>query len=966
MPHAATLCSIAHVHARSSIKAGPTLACPSLSSTSLATSTTITKQIGRSLPHGSCRNIPHHRHHRQSHYQAFSGTHNTSTRHHPRSSYVGSSHPSYDPQLAAYMDRWVRVVFSGHRRMHSSLAKPIPTSVSTSYTVIDIPTQQIPLDCEGSTTLDPLPTDRRGGSTVTSNDKEGGSMSLSEFRQCLDALPVDDHGLVFEFRSLKKRKPNQQPKPYMSKQDQEKIDQYWQEYLAIAEQDRMEREAGIAREDGNQLSRSDYTRLMQIVRYGQHPKEAMHRILVLKDAMDKRGFRLTRKMGEIVARTYLNLGSIEKSIQIHDCIVERVGRGSWEHKKLLWAMVDGFAVNRFFQQGVTFLDSHVVESDQDRDLYLALHRRLLAYRLDTSSPSAFSQSRLNALHVFYNRKFPLRLSDLTQALEVINSQTEKVESLLDFSTTSAGTLVKSGNSALLTPLLVSLLRAYQLPEAARVRSLMLQQNVPLDRDAIRLEFLRSLESCPEREERIGVMEQWDRMTSDNPLSLDVEYSALLRSRFYELDLSGALAAAQYMAEQDLAAHKMDFRNLNSHIINFGSPKEFPLYLQIRYTLPKVAGPNLRTYRRLVYAACRRSDLHSAMDLFKLIRIRHQSWTLDTPFYNAIISTAAAIGHINVAEKMFRCLLESGLEPDHYSFEGLLNGYGQVGDLEAALMIPEQMIKRKLSPTTKTFNLVMKAYLGARRDLSTSRKLLKVMQLSQGSVAPDLVTFNQLLEGYRRVANTTWFDDYFDQFFGERSRCRRERQRLIGIVGSDKSLVKVDKETARLIWQRKRDAGLLGPEKTDDWTLLIQLKHSLSLPSVDLTTVQELWQAIEPKLEGLPCSSSPSPSPSPSFAEDTASRDLEKGTSKIESPLPATYVPFKRRLGRETFLPATDQELFRFTTLSLFRDAFHSRGHPRGVKHIDRLLRKHFPTHPEVMARSNSRPSAPKLRVDTLS
>ncbi|KAF9307567.1 hypothetical protein BGZ91_008365, partial [Linnemannia elongata] len=301
-------------------------------------------------------------------------------------------------------------------------------------------------------------------------------------------------------------------------------------------------------------------------------------------------------------------------------------------------------------------------------------------------------------------------------------------------------------------------------------------------------------------------------------------------------------------------------------------------------------------------------------------------------------------HIRVAEKTFACLLEDGLTPDHYSFHGLLNGYGHSGDLEAAVLIPQQMVKHKLSPTTKTFNLIMKAYLGSRGDLTTSRKLFQVMQRSGKAVPPDLVTFNQLLEGYRRSGNLTWFDAYFDRYFGPQDSSTAGSNstwsfkggvasadsRQVGSKPDPGSIGVPDRPFQQL--DQRSDAcravlEIVKPEKTDDKTLLIQLKHSLLLTSIDTAIVWELWHTLHPRL-----------APSSALGSSAASEIVSGSSSNVEAKLdgattetntttmtattpsaPKTHVPFKRLLGGVS-MAATDGDHFRFTALSLFRHA----------------------------------------------
>ncbi|KAI1293932.1 hypothetical protein EDD11_008340 [Mortierella claussenii] len=691
--------------------------------------------------------------------------------------------------------------------------------------------------------------------------------------------------------------------------------------------------------------------------------------------------------------------------------------GSKEHKRLLWTMAHAFTVNQFTTEGILFLDQlpsfckssttrkepiDALGTAVDEGLELELTQEQVQAQEEEGRQFIHSLYRKLYLQHFKSSQAPsttssqaLPLGSLSaKQLEVIQQFTalrslptrDSVVRLLSLPELSpsghasvplqllaravAGMLIKTGDSQTVIPLLQSLLLSCQIEEATRVLDLMLQHGMDPEVDQIRLHLLHSFDASRDQQDLKSVLKQWDVITEkriarpvqpeqdsqEGSQSVAAQYSNLIHQSILNNDLQGALKAAQYIAEQGWIAQGLDFRRLNSVMINHShsssqassyfsafSASDYPLYLQIRYTLGGSIAPDLHTYRRLVFAACRRSDLLTALTLFKLVRTRHPSWVLDLTIYNAIISTAAAIEEIKVAEKTFACLIQDGLIPDHYSFHGLLNGYSNVGDLEAAVMIPEQMLKYKLQPTTKTFNLVMKSYLSSGRgkgDMATTRKLFKVMKQSstetsastsseqqkrqQQSIAPDLVTFNQLLEGYRRIGNTMWFDAYFDKHFGNKGR-----------PPSDSDPVAEQEE-------KKEAATTVRAEKSDDRSLLIQLKYSLNLPNVNLATVQELWRAIEPKFR--PSSASPSLDIDSTTSKDNGGDPQHLINRDGESTLPPTHVPFPRLLD-SVWMPATDEEHFRFTTLILFRNAFRTRGDVVGVKTMDGLLSKFFPHHP---------------------
>ncbi|KAF9425870.1 hypothetical protein BGZ94_007147 [Podila epigama] len=951
----------------------------------------------------------------------------------------------YDYDLALCMNRWIHRIVHGQRRSHSTLAKPMHATSVPTYTMTDISSTVQEHDL-GAIPHGPLtrlvaesdhshhshhshhrhsrhsrphkdvqpssfPPPRQAGATE--------SQALYNLRHSMSLLPIDSFQLTPQFRTFVKHKPNAKRKMVPTQHHFQDVDQIWQQYRQCHPKD--------------QLTRPDYTKLMRIVCHSRRNKVAAQRILELKTTMEANAMTLTRKMNEMVIQAHFVLGNPEKSIDIFQTLQEVVtGR---EYKRVMWTMIDGFATNGMALQGFEFLDKQLTLSmlkatrpaltssytsiststspvplmDLDTEWFHGLYSRLLFQHLHSQQiKTTCSVHGIDLLCTFTDWSFPPPVKDFESLLKRLdNSHDEKQRNhrgsgrlLHGLSRSIAGSLIATGQQALLMPLIVRLVRTCQLPEAERVVRLMRENQIEPELDLIRQHLLEFLyESVDEaKEEREEIIDQWevlmlrqqqqqqqslekqqqqqpiDSMTtmsayptvsttskptdtnSDRPQddTRTHHYSSIIEHCLQNNDLRGAELAAQYMSDRGWPVSGIDFWKLNSVMVNRGSPEDYIRYLEIRYTLSQATAetgtgygygakgsvgvtsgekilpfsssstavqPDLHTYRRLIYAACRRSDLHSALGLFKLVRVRHPNWTVDTSIYNAIMSTAAATGHIQVAEKTFSCMLQDGQAPDLFSFHALLNGYGTMGDLEAAILIPEKMIKMNLVPTTKTFNLVMKAYLTSKRDLATSRKLFRVMS-SSNIVPPDLVTWKGI------VVRATHFGKA-----GMKSAPQDEQRRM---TSASASAHDIDPSAIHSKSTQMTSKGTVvsRPNQADDKTLLIQLKHSLALPSLDASMVWELWNAVGPKLED---SSQP--------VTDSVSSSAALSSSSSSSPrLPSTHVPFKRLVG-STLMLATDQDHFRFTTLNLFRTAFKARGDTKGFKQLDRILRERFPHHP---------------------
>ncbi|KAF9938214.1 hypothetical protein BGZ65_000198 [Modicella reniformis] len=862
-----------------------------------------------------------------------------------------------------------------------NLAKPVANPTVTSY-IVDIPTDppSQPLDKalinqqQQQQQQQQQPESSSKVSDISVVEVHASALSdFTDFRKAMDGIPIEDHELPPAFQSFKDIK--RKSKPYLSKDHRRAIDRLWEDY-------RTKRYLN--------LTRGDYVRLMRIFRYSSARTVAARRILELQKDMSARGMIFRGKLYEMVLQAHIVQGTVQESIQIYQEVTAMLGEGTTvEHKRVLWTMVDAFVANQRVPEGIKFLDQlpivNPVDGSRPPLRVDSLYRRLFfrPYSPNVLSPPAPPpfppHTPLGAIQEFTERLSPPQQKDALRILKLLESHSDGIKLLSMFSKTSAGLLIKLGQIKSVSSLISNLVLSRQLEEVARVLDLTLRHGMELDMDQIRLDVLRFLDTQSELGDNlkdvVGSMDQWDTIAiqhtkplassmpdlSDPSTSLTMflttDYSRLMRECIEGGEFREALRAAKYIRLRNWAPHEINSHQLCSWMVNYGRSSNYSAFLQVGYALGGPLTPNLHTYRRLVYAACRRSDLHSAITLLEQVRMQHPDWKFDATFYNSIISTAAATKHIRVAEKAFACLLEDGIPPDYFSFHGLLNGYGETGDLKAALMIPERMLKHKLNPTTKTFNLVMKAYLIARKDLTTSSKLFRAMQHSEQSVPPNLITFNRLLDGYRRVGNTTWFDAFFDQHFGP------EKEVVVQSADCKDMELELEDPVAQQSRpftrkNRKADMGNIRSKKSDDQTLLIQLKYSLALPNVDLQTVRTLWRIVESRLVPIPAHSVSEPS---SAASPDSDNDIELDSSQstqsshpsstspysriAEDILPPTHVPFQKWLN-PTKVPATDAAYVRFTALALFRSAFRSRGDIAGVKRIDQLLAEFFPEHPQ--------------------
>ncbi|KAF9584870.1 serine/threonine kinase [Lunasporangiospora selenospora] len=869
---------------------------------------------------------------------------------------------------------------------------------------------------------------------------------VNQFQQSLKALNVQDYALPIEFRSLSKEVSHSGKKGFIPGSIRRSIRTLWEDFLVISSDTTGARTS---------LTAMDYRHFLMAMRYSGKAKESSKMITEMEEILRRAEVPLTRSMAGIVARAHLLQGSVQEAVRVYGEYAQTTNKRSIEHDRMLSVMVDGFVTSQRFSEGTMFLD-WVLDTHQDPIFIQELYKRLFSHQLRTKSVlDSYSPKVHGAIRFFNNMTFPPTAPGLVKTLEIIEQDPNCVQLLSSFSQSVAGRLMKMRDRKLMTPLILSLLKANELNEVSRVLRLMQCQGMSPELDQVRVRVLRSMMklrntaesesgSATEAEmiarvvEQEGILDQWDwivqqqgvlgydtsekssipgfKIDEAGHLAAPQEYGysqVIAQCLVKEKDVETALQAAQYMRTRGWTARGIDFWKMNSAIVNFVDSSQYGDYLELRYTLGDPAAPDLHTYRRLIYAACRQSDLRSALTLYGQLKARHEDWKLDNTVYNAMISTASAMGLVAVAEKTFQCMIEDGVQPDYYSFHGLLNGYCNQKDLEAAILVPGQMVKWKLEPNVETFNLIIKAYLSIEKpNISTSRRLLKTMQASKTSVPPNLLTFNMLLDGYRRAGNTGWFDHFFDRYFAPPSDPVPESEsnsKPMHEIGQESflnpggnvdeldagvhtsstfsSLDPAHQEQTRAHPQTRQAKTMEArrsetrPGRGNDQTLLVQLKYSLSLPDVDLETVWELWNAIQAKFQKMESPKFKTVYLKPPTFKNRSLTDAEDGSaqgfgtstmglktdkttgsgsesgqvnesSKSRS-LPRTHVPFKRMLG-STLVQATDEEQFQFMVLKVFRDAFEDRGDNRGVNKMEKMQRYIFGSHPDVIQREADR------------
>ncbi|KAF9973281.1 hypothetical protein BGZ73_003480 [Actinomortierella ambigua] len=676
-----------------------------------------------------------------------------------------------------------------------------------------------------------------------------------------------------------------------------------------------------------------------------------------------------------------------------------------EHELMLTAIVGGFAKKGMVLQGIGFLDQTV--HYEDPDVVQALYGQLIQTHFAPQDydpnhrhhTQALPEDRVNQVRIieFFrnNESFPYyKIKKLLSQLENSADGSILVKELSSHGLGSL--LVQLREQGSLGALLVSLLRQSQVDEAVRLLDGMIDKDIMPPLKVIRTRLVRSMSSHDNgddlRARQEQVLQAWDDATGRRGLfvaealnalpderEIDLEhdpltpasrarvwteqprlqwalqarstreYETMIESLIRDQELTTAVDAAKYFAHRGWQSEHLDFRQLNSAMINFGSSDQFIQYFHVRYLMGPAARPDLHTFRRFIYAACRRSDLYTALSLFQILKTTHPEWRLDASLYNPIISTASVIpGRMAVAEKMFQAMRQSGVVPDLYTYHALLNGYANAGQLEPAKQIPPMMKQQGLEPTTKTLNLVIKTYLKARNDVSTGRRLLKIMESSK-NVEFDQVTINMLLEGHHKAGNEAWLEHFLDKYFaGDTSENARAVTQPGNTEAQSSTTTTSSKSTSgsrgplpSASWAREHLATLAqqrrksgGDSRHDYWTMYSALKLALWKTDISAKEVWALWETVNDQIiapTNLPATHVP-------FTKVIATDVGDRSGSRSSKSAPESTTP-RRKTETRTM---SNADYFKYTSLQLFWHAFKKQGDLRGVKMINRQALKLFP------------------------
>ncbi|XP_055603442.1 pentatricopeptide repeat-containing protein 1, mitochondrial [Uranotaenia lowii] len=119
----------------------------------------------------------------------------------------------------------------------------------------------------------------------------------------------------------------------------------------------------------------------------------------------------------------------------------------------------------------------------------------------------------------------------------------------------------------------------------------------------------------------------------------------------------------------------------------------------------------------------------------------------TSLFNACANSPFLGDGLEKVNRLREIMIEKGYEPNESNYNAMIKAYGRCGDLKTAFQLVDQMIAKKLSVGTDTFNFLLQACIsdtefGFRHALLVWHKMHRMKSL------PDIYSFNLLLRCVR--------------------------------------------------------------------------------------------------------------------------------------------------------------------------------------------------------------------------
>lgn len=115
----------------------------------------------------------------------------------------------------------------------------------------------------------------------------------------------------------------------------------------------------------------------------------------------------------------------------------------------------------------------------------------------------------------------------------------------------------------------------------------------------------------------------------------------------------------------------------------------------------------------------------------------------TSLFNACANGPYPSDSLEKANRLREIMFEKGFEPNISNYHAMMKAYGRCGDISTAFLLVDEMIQKKLTVTTETFNFLLQA-CASDKQLGFRHALLVWHKMYQKKLKPDIYSFNLML------------------------------------------------------------------------------------------------------------------------------------------------------------------------------------------------------------------------------
>ncbi|XP_058125991.1 pentatricopeptide repeat-containing protein 1, mitochondrial [Anopheles ziemanni] len=119
----------------------------------------------------------------------------------------------------------------------------------------------------------------------------------------------------------------------------------------------------------------------------------------------------------------------------------------------------------------------------------------------------------------------------------------------------------------------------------------------------------------------------------------------------------------------------------------------------------------------------------------------------TSLFNSCANSPFLGDGLNRANHLREVMLEKGYEPNESNYNAMIKAYGRCGDLKTAFQLVDEMVARRLSIGTDTFNFLLQACISD-HEYGFRHALLVWHRMHRMRIRPDRYSFNLLLRCVR--------------------------------------------------------------------------------------------------------------------------------------------------------------------------------------------------------------------------